>query len=32
LDCDVQRAQTETDDRLVDQALTRLAELEAGRG
>ncbi|MCK1418140.1 hypothetical protein IVB55_35515 [Bradyrhizobium sp. CW4] len=27
LDCDVQRAQTETDDRLIDQALTRLADL-----
>ncbi|BBO14732.1 hypothetical protein TM102_62020 [Bradyrhizobium sp. TM102] len=32
LDCDVLRAQTEADDRSIDQALARLAELEVDRG
>lgn len=32
LDRDVQRAQTETDDRSLDQMLERLAELDCGRG
>jgi hypothetical protein len=32
LDRDVQRAQTETEDRSLDQFLDRLANLDAGRG
>lgn len=32
LDCDVQRAETETDNRSLDQFLDRLADLDAGRG